>query len=133
MMKKTFLIFLLSLLFASLSFASDQDFLHGKVLEVDPEGLVMIVQPDQDAGEPITVLLSSALMVESGSGELRLPGCVNFGNHIRVWGKAGDGLGATFQAFKVRGCGMASCNDPTGVRARLSRKRQGAKKEVRCQ
>ncbi len=133
MMKNVFLIFSVVVLFASLSFASDQDFLHGKVLEVDSDGLVMIVQPDQDAGEMVTVMLSSALLVESGSGELRLPGCITSGNHVRVWGKVADVGRATFQAFEVRGCGMASCNDPTGVRERLSRKRQGAKKEVRCQ
>lgn len=134
MMKYSYLIVSVLLLLTSLSEASGQDFLHGKVLEVDPVELIMTVQADQPEGgeKVIAVYLSQEVLIETGSGEMRLPGCVMQGKHVRVWGKAFAAGRADFQALEVRCCGMASCNDPTGVRARLFRKRSGIKKEGLC-
>lgn len=135
MMKYGYIILSLLLFLSCQSRASGMDFLHGEVLDIDPKRLIITVQTDYqtEADQIVVVSLPQELMFESGSGELRLPGCITPGKHIRIWGTAAINLNSTFKALKVRGCGMALCNDPTGVRERLFRNRNGAKRERQCQ
>jgi hypothetical protein len=98
------------------------DFLHGEIETVDSAARVMVVRADQETGggRLIRVMLPEEPAPAGG----RLPGCIAVGHHIRVWGLGNRNDGAAFQADEIRGCGMAGCGDPTGVRSRLYRNRE---------
>jgi len=101
------------------------DFLHGEIETVDSEARIITVRADQETGGSrlIQVLLPETTADEPGLAGQPLPGCIVVGRHVRVWGQGDRMDGVTFRADDVRGCGMAVCGDPTGVRSRLYRNR----------
>lgn len=128
-----FILFFLSV--CSYSWAIDRDFLHGVVLEVAEDARTMVVRttPNDGSSRVVTVFLPETILVTSRNGGLRLPGCISSGKHVRIWGAVFARDTDSFRADAVRGCGMAACYDPTGVRSRLSRNRQGKAMGEMCQ
>ena len=107
------------------SLAADRPFLHGEILEVHDTARVMMVRTGADTGSSrvVQVIVPRMLLSESPDGMLKLPGCLSSGRHVRIWGDVVPNDAGQFIAEEIRGCGMASCSDPTGVRSRLSRNR----------
>lgn len=106
---------------------ASEDFLHGEVLNIDREAMRITVRTNWDeTREGIrTVAMTESLLVVTKAGDKRFPGCVRLGSRVRIWGTViGTGQEAIFLAEQIRGCGMKSCNDPTGVRERLNRSRK---------
>lgn len=101
--------------------------LHGEVLDIDRQAMTVTVRADvEGTGEVIqAVVLADSILVEKQTGEKRLPGCIQTGNHIRIRGRTSSGeSGSMFLAEEVRGCGGSGCSDPTGVRQRLNKSRK---------
>lgn len=118
---------MVSLLLTTVYARAAEDFLYGEVLDVDREAMQMTIRTGaEETGEVVRVVtLSEALLVENRAGDSRLPGCLQAGKHVRVWGVATvEDKTNLFLAEAVRGCGMTSCSDPTGVRERLKRGRK---------
>ncbi len=101
-----------------------EEFLMGTVTSLDREKGKMTIQlgsidikdsnPETDTPDKITVLFDSK----------NLPGCVEKGKTIRVWGDYVKGETKTLQARTIRGAGFRGPeNDPTGVRCRLGKGR----------
>ena len=104
------------------------DFLHGEIEAVDEAGLSMTLCADQQTGngQLIEVILTKEAVRQCAmAADQQLPGCIAVGRHVKVWGKRNQSDAASFRADEVRGCGMASGGDPTGVRSRLNHNRAG--------
>ncbi len=123
-------------LMVTVSRATEREFLHGQILQLNRQDMVMTVQLGSDTeysgSRDVTVLLPANMVLISATGQEMLPACLFSGNHVRIWGTASYPVGDYFRADAVRGCGMAACNDPTGVRSRLFRKRNSDSKGSVC-
>ena len=109
----------------SVAAAEASEVILGVVSAVDREqGLVTLKVIDSsgdDSGQSQSKTLSVVVDPD------QMPDCVAPGNTIRVWGEyLGDESALSFRADSIRG-GQANGrrNDPTGVRSRLGRGRQG--------
>lgn len=124
-MKRAGILLLIILALTATDALAGEDFLHGEVLGIDREANRMTIRTDAEGadGGVQTIALTEKLLVDSRAGGKRLPGCIELGRHVRVWGEAA-GEGKVFLAEEVRGCGMSDCTDPTGVRQRLNRGRK---------
>lgn len=109
-----------------LIWAADPDVLHGEVLEMDKAMQSMVIRLDsiEGAGRLVNVQFSETVRIVSPDGSQNMPECIVRGKHVRIWGAVRQGNAQQFMAEEIRACGMAACSDPTGVRSRLSRKRQ---------
>ncbi len=111
----------------SVAVAEASEVILGVVNAVDREqGLVTLKVIDSSgngSGQPASETLSVAVNPD------QMPDCVVPGNTIRIWGEyLGGGSSLSFRADSIRG-GQANGrrNDPTGVRSRLGRGRQGGR------
>jgi hypothetical protein len=117
---KGFLIFSLFIsLIAYVNQAFCQEFFMAKVITVNAEEKKVEVAPilskqELDAGKKVRNIFVEA--------NFALPDCVTAGALIRLWGEQLPGGVNTFIATDIRGCRGGGCQDPTGVRSRLSRK-----------
>jgi len=104
-----------------------RDMLYGEIADVDNATRTIWVRIDQDdgAGRVVQVLLPEVAAERPNQVRGPLSGCIAVGHHVRVWGGTDSGRSdALFTADEIRGCGMAACGDPTGVRSRLFRNRK---------
>ncbi len=124
------LILLLVCIFSGGETLYGEDFLLGRVVEVDYEQLKIDVSPQRTGPElekvefagHITVQLSPENVSLHRNGNV-IPQCVYPGSLIRVWG-SWDAKGSDeFLATDIRGCRGGGCSDPSGVRMRLMQKR----------
>jgi len=124
-MKRAGILLLIILALTAADVLAAEDFLHGEVLTIDREASRMTIRTGAEGAEGVvqSVALTEKLLIDNRSGGKRLPGCIELGRHVRVWGEAA-GEGEVFLAEEVRGCGMGGCTDPTGVRQRLNRGRK---------
>jgi len=105
------------------------EFLYGEVAEVNRalQEFVLISIPTKQGetkraenNSRINVKAVGELFPQSEEGLPLLPGCVQVGEKVRVWGET-PATGSVFLAIDVRGCGGMGCNDSTGVRSRLQK------------
>ncbi len=124
--KISFILILLLGVFPARGYA---EFLYGQVVEVnrDAQEFVLVsLSPDKEDTDlsgntaRIRVKAMGAMLPQSEEGDSFLPGCVQVGKRVRVWGET-PASGASFLATDVRGCGGMGCSDPTGVRSRLQK------------
>jgi len=112
-----------------------QDFLVGKVVAVDAEQLELTVMPQYglegsgsvDKRETIQVRIAKENNLPVVNRRTVLPGCVETGEIIRMWGQKYARSEAVFLATDIRGCRGGGCSDATGVRFRLLKKRMGSR------
>lgn len=118
----------------NLCLAAEMDVLHGEVMHMDNTMQSMVVRLDtmEDDGRLVTVEMSNSLQLDYQADGDENFSCIAQGKHVRIWGAIVEGNQQQFIAKEIRACGMASCTDPTGVRSRLSRKRQGKDGGNRC-
>ena len=104
--------------------ANGEEFFMGKVLSVDTAKNEIEVVPealsDDKSGESAN---EESVFVQS---KVVLPPCVIIGAKIRLWGNRPPDHIKTFIATEIRGCRGGGCSDPTGVRSRLSRRKEPA-------
>lgn len=103
------------------------DIIHGEVIDIDREAMKMTIRTSsEESGEMMRIVsLTEKLLIKNQAGAKRLPGCIQPGNRVRVWGTVNDlEEEKVFVAEEIRGCGMGGCNDPTGVRDRLNKSRK---------
>jgi hypothetical protein len=133
---KTFVLICFLFVVVPVSWAAEREFLYGEIIDLNRHSMVMTVHLVSDieyaGGRDITVRLPAEMVHISTTGQERLPGCLLPGNHVRIWGVASSSASDSFHADTVRGCGMAACNDPTGVRSRLFQERNRESKEFTC-
>jgi hypothetical protein len=133
---KTLVLICSLFLVVSLSSGAELENLHGEILALSRQDMVMTVQllrtSDPSGGRVVTVLLPADMVHLSAAGSEQLPVCLFPGNHVRIRGTVTASDSDSYLADEVRGCGMAACNDPTGVRARLFRKRNNEGTGNRC-
>ena len=103
------------------------EYLYGEVAEVNRERqefVLVSVTPEWGEGEQavtekrVTVKAMGSILPQSEEGKTLLPGCVQVGEMVRVWGESMT-VEAGFFASDIRGCRGKGCSDPTGVRSRL--------------
>ncbi len=122
--KKLFILIFLITFFPARGSA---EYLYGEVAEVNRERqefVLVSVTPGRGEGEAtlnetrVTVKAMGSILPQSEEGKALLPGCVQVGEMVRVWGESMTAE-ADFLASDVRGCRGKGCSDPTGVRSRL--------------
>ncbi|MCP4107410.1 MAG: hypothetical protein GY749_18005 [Desulfobacteraceae bacterium] len=101
-----------------------EEFLMGTVTSLDKENGKMTIQPDtadvKNAKSETNTPDKITVMFESEN----LPGCVEKGKIIRVWGDYVKEKTKTLKAKTIKGAGFRGHeNDPTGVRCRLGKGR----------
>lgn len=108
----------------AIGWSDERAFLHGEIQKLDQDKLIMTIREEGEgqAGRLVRVALPQAVL--TAAGDARLPDCLAVGRHVRVWGTAYAVDSSSFTADDVRGCTMAECGDPTGVRSRLFRHRK---------
>ncbi len=124
------LILLLVCIFSGVGTLYGEEFLLGRVVEVDYEKLKIDVSPQRTGQEQeklelagyITVHLAPENAVLHRNGSV-VPQCVYPGSLIRVWGSWEEQGGKDFLASDIRGCRGGGCSDPSGVRMRLMQRR----------
>ncbi len=103
------------------------EFLYGEVVEINREKHEFVVavgaaekgKAEQEGKNVhINVRTMGGGLPPSGGRKPLLPGCVQLGQMVRVWGEL-HSEEAMFEARVVRGCRGKNCSDPTGVRSRL--------------
>ncbi len=126
------MVLLVVLICSSTGSAYGQDFLVGTVLAVDTEQLELMLMVQNgsegsaaDKGKSILIRIATENNLPSLNRRTVLPGCVETGEMIRVWGQKLDQAEAVFLATDIRGCRGGGCSDATGVRSRLLKKRMG--------
>ena len=129
-----------------------QEFLAGQVVAVDRERGEFVLQVSETPGEeeegtaadrdgrglgateplPEKGAMVTVSMV-SDAARQDLPGCLQPGKRVRVWGRYVEGQEASFVAEAVRGGGPMRGEDRSGVRSRLHRCRgEGANCPTGC-
>lgn len=121
--------FLLLLILCVFPVRGHAEFLYGQVVEVNrdaQEFVLVTLLPDKNETDlsgntaRIRVKAMGEMLPQAEDGDSLLPGCVQVGKRVRVWGES-PASGSTFLATDVRGCGGMGCSDPTGVRSRLQK------------
>lgn len=103
------------------------DVVLGVVDVVDREKGQVMIKVIDSGGDGDGKLQPESLSVNVNPEQI--PDCVVPGNTIRIWGEyVGDGDGLSFRVDSIRGQSTNNRrHDPTGVRSRLGRGRQGGR------
>lgn len=112
------------------------EMLTGAVVSIDEQQRMFTLNVENTT--PSGPNAKNVVVTVPGSGSLTyagrrtLPGCVQKGESVRVWGDFSLKDENTFLATAIRGTGGRSRHDPTGVRARLGTCRKGNREPGRC-
>lgn len=109
----------------SSALAEDQHFVHGEITALQLEQGMMTIRTGPASGPRNVMRVRLPAGAAGGAVDGPSADCLAVGRHVRVWGTDDPSGSSSLVASDIRGCGRAGCNDPTGVRARLSRDRRG--------
>lgn len=114
------------------AWAGEQTVLTGEIYSLDvTAGTMQIAHADGSGNELVNVVLAEQWGAQNGTLGSSGQNCLAVGKTVRLIGRTGAD-DDRFVAENIRGCSVATCNDPTGVRARLYRNKQSNKRIARC-
>ncbi len=118
---KRFRYLLLSLCLFCIPVEAGADVLLGRVQAIQEAERQVVVElfsaeRNEIPDSRLTIILPEAMVFKRPNGRF-LPGCIQLGARIKVWGEF-DSEDALFRAERIRGGGHLR-SDPTGIRERL--------------
>ncbi len=132
------ILFIITLLFCGVfsSPALSQEFLSGKILEINRDKMEIVIGVEEiEEGKTVyrkkvVVIADKNIFSEINDGKTVLSESPVIGEQIKIWGKWKDKKSGVLLASTIKKC-RSGCSDPTGIISRLKKYLGKQKKNIR--